>query len=59
MLASACVRDEIWVLYAGRNPVILSAQNDSLHILRGVSYVHGIMDGKAIILEECHKVTLT
>jgi hypothetical protein len=50
--------DEIWVMCGGNFPLILSPRDNGQHALKGIAYVHGIMDGEAII-QECQKVTLT
>lgn len=55
---SACPGDEIWVLCGGKFPTILSPRDNGQHTMKGISYVHGIMDGEGLVRRRCHKVTL-
>ena len=55
---TVCVGDEIWVLCGGKFPTILSPLDNGQYRVKGISYVHGIMDGETMIPKKCHKVTL-
>jgi hypothetical protein len=54
------VGDEIWVLFGGRMPFVLSRRRTE-YKFRGEAYVHGIMDGEAVersTVEEVRRVNL-
>jgi hypothetical protein len=60
-LGSPDVGDEIWVLFGGDTPFILrpSVSDPGCHQLIGSCYVHGLMDGEAMVDAEAKQQTVS
>jgi hypothetical protein len=60
-LGSPELGDEIWVLFGGDNPFIQrpSVTDPGCHQLIGSCYVHGLMDGEAMVDVEAKQRTVT
>jgi hypothetical protein len=60
-LGSPELGDEIWVLFGGDTPFILrpSVPDPGCHQLIGSCYVHGLMDGEAMVDVEAKQRTVT
>ncbi|KAF8857796.1 hypothetical protein BDZ45DRAFT_674423 [Acephala macrosclerotiorum] len=55
------VGDEVWVLFGGDTPFVLrpSTSDPGCHLLVGDCYVHGLMDGEAMVDVEEKTETVT
>lgn len=59
-LGNPQVGDEIWVLFGGNTPFVLRPDPKiGHHFLLGECYLHGIMDGEAMVNAEIKKRTVT
>lgn len=55
------IGDEVWVLYGSRVPFVLrpSEKTENKYRFVGDCYLHGAMDGEAIVAEDAEDTTLT